>query len=61
MTPLEGNVVLKRKPQFTFCVSVRTWLRSDTHIYVRSFLDSEDIRKISIGAIWNFGKGTGLL
>jgi hypothetical protein len=25
------------------------------------FLDPEDIRKLSIGAIWNFGKGTGLL
>ena len=26
-----------------------------------SFLDPEDIRKLSIGAIWNFAKGTGLL
>ena len=25
------------------------------------FLDPEDIRKQSIGAIWNFGEGTGLL
>jgi hypothetical protein len=25
------------------------------------FLDPEDSRKLSIGAIWNFGKGTGLL
>jgi len=25
------------------------------------FLDPEDIRKLCIGAIWNFGKGTGLL
>jgi hypothetical protein len=25
------------------------------------FLGPEDIRKPSIGAIWNFGKGTGLL
>jgi len=25
------------------------------------FLDSEDIRKLRIGAIWNFAKGTGLL
>jgi len=24
-------------------------------------LDPEDIRKLSIGAIWNCGKGTGLL
>jgi hypothetical protein len=24
-------------------------------------LDPEDIRKLNIGAIWNFGKGTGLL
>jgi len=25
-------------------------------IYLGSFLDPEDIRKLSIGAIWNFGK-----
>jgi len=25
------------------------------------FLDPEDIRKLSIGVIWNFQKGTGLL
>jgi hypothetical protein len=25
------------------------------------FLDPEDITNLSIGAIWNFGKGTGLL
>jgi len=25
------------------------------------FLDPEDIRKLSIGTNWNFGKGTGLL
>jgi hypothetical protein len=25
------------------------------------FLEPEDIGKLSIGAIWNFGKGTGLL
>jgi hypothetical protein len=27
-----GNVVLRRKPQSTFCVSVRPWLHSDIHI-----------------------------
>ena len=32
------------------------------HTHLGSFfLDPEDIRKLSIGAIWNFGKGTGLL
>jgi hypothetical protein len=25
------------------------------------FLEPEDIRKIIIGVIWNYGKGTGLL
>jgi len=24
------------------------------------FLDPEDVRKLSIGAIWNFGQGTGI-
>jgi len=32
------------------------------HAYLGSFfLDPQDIRKLSIGAIWNFAKGTGLL
>jgi hypothetical protein len=37
-------------------------LASLRHSYLGSFfLDPEDIRKLSIGAIWNFAKGTGLL
>jgi len=37
-------------------------LASLRHTYLGSFfLDPEDIRKQSIGAIWNFAKGTGLL
>jgi hypothetical protein len=37
-------------------------LASLRHAHLGSFfLDLEDIRKLSIGAIWNFGKGTGLL
>jgi hypothetical protein len=37
-------------------------LASLRHTHLRSFfLDPEDIRKLNIGAIWNFGKGTGLL
>jgi hypothetical protein len=32
-----GNVVLRRKPQSTFCVSVSPWLHSDIHIWVPSF------------------------
>jgi len=37
-------------------------LASLRHSYVGSFfLDPEDIRKVNIGAIWNFAKGTGLL
>jgi len=36
-------------------------LASLRHTYLGSFfLDPEDIRKLSIGAIWNFRKGTGL-
>jgi len=36
-------------------------LDSFRHTYLGSFfLDPEDIRKLSIGAIWNFAKGTGL-
>jgi len=37
-------------------------LASLLHIYLGSFfLDPEVIRKLSIGAIWNFVKETGLL
>jgi hypothetical protein len=37
-------------------------LASLRYIYLGSFfLDYEDIRKLSIGTIWNFAKGTGLL
>jgi hypothetical protein len=36
-------------------------LASLRHTHLGSFfLDPEDINKLSIGAIWNFGKGTGL-
>jgi hypothetical protein len=37
-------------------------LASLRHTYLGSFfMDPEDIRKLSIGAIWNFAKRTGLL
>jgi len=37
-------------------------LASVRHTYLGSFfLDPEDITKLSIGAIWNVSKGTGLL
>jgi hypothetical protein len=56
------NVILRRKPQSTFCVDVRLWLYSDMHILVPAFwTDPEDFMNRYIGAIWNFSKGTGLL
>jgi len=33
--------------------------RKGQYIWV-TFLDPEDINILSLGAIWNFGKGTGL-
>jgi len=36
-----------------------TFERKGESIWVH-FLDPEDIKIISLGAIWNFGKGTGL-
>ena len=36
-------------------------LFSTVHIRVPSFLYPEDVTKLSMGAIWNFGKGPGLL
>jgi len=36
-------------------------LASLTYTYLGSFfLDPEDSRKLGMGAIWNFAKGTGL-
>jgi len=37
-------------------------LASLRHMYLGSFfLNPEDIKMLSLGAIWNFAKGTGLL
>jgi hypothetical protein len=33
--------------------------RKEKYIWV-PFLDPDDIKILSLGAIWNFGKGTGL-
>jgi hypothetical protein len=33
-TPFVGNVVMRRKPQSIFCVSVRLWPHSGIHIWV---------------------------
>jgi len=35
-------------------------LASLRHPYLDSFLEPEDIKSISLGAIWNFSKATGL-
>jgi len=40
-------------------VSARPWPHLD--MYLGSFfLEPEDIRSLGLGAIWNFGKATGL-
>jgi hypothetical protein len=37
-------------------------LASRRHAYLGSFFwDPQDVTNLSMGAIWNFGKGTGLL
>jgi hypothetical protein len=55
------NAVLMRKYQSTFYVNVRPWPLLAIHTWGPSFVDPEDIRELDIGAIWSFGKGTGLL
>jgi len=37
----------------------RTFERQEKYIWV-PFLDPEAIKILSLGAVWNFGKGTGL-
>jgi hypothetical protein len=50
------------EPEVIKILSLSEALASLRHIYLGSFfLDPEDIRKLSTGAIWNFAKGTGLL
>jgi hypothetical protein len=49
------------KPQPTFSVTDREALTSLTQVYLGSFfMDPEDIKSLSLGAIWNFSKGTGI-
>jgi len=44
------------KPWPTFSVNVKLWLLSDMYIWA-PFLDPEDIKSLSLGAIWCFSKG----
>jgi len=55
-----GGLKQRNKPHPTFCASVKLWLYSDKHVWALFFLDSEDVKSLSLGAIWNFNKGTGL-
>jgi len=49
-------------PEVIQILSLSEALASLRHIYLGSFfLDPEDIKKLSIGAIWNFVQGTGFL
>jgi len=50
-----------KKRRSTFSMSVKFWFHSDMYVYLGSFfLDAEDIKNFSLGAIWNFSKGTRL-
>jgi len=49
-------------PEFIKILNLNVASASLRHAYLGSFLlDPEDIRKLSTGAIWNFGEGPGLL
>ena len=66
VTELSNNPT-RRKCGIEKETSVHIWcgceaLASVRHTHLGSFfLNPEDIRKLSTGAIWNFAKGTGLL
>ena len=49
MAPYVGGVEHTKKPQSTSCETLGSF-----------FLEPEDIGSLSLGAIWNFSKGTGL-
>jgi hypothetical protein len=59
--PFLRDVGQKRKPQLTFCVSVKPWQHSDIPIWVPFSMDPEDVRSLTLRAIWNFIQGTRLL
>ena len=61
MTPGVGNVVLRSRHQSIFICECEA-LASLRYIYLGSFfLDTDDIKQLGVGAIWRFGKATGLL
>jgi len=47
------------KPQPSFTVSVRPWLHSDIYTSGFHFLDPDDIKSLSLGAICYFSKEQG--
>jgi hypothetical protein len=52
------GVEQRMKPRPIMFVSVKLWFHSD--VYLNSCLEPEDTKTISLGAIWNFPKATGL-
>jgi uncharacterized protein with von Willebrand factor type A (vWA) domain len=44
ITPQAGSVEQWKKPQATFCVSVKHWLQADKHIWVPSFWNLRILR-----------------
>jgi len=54
-----GGVEQMKKLQPLICLSVRLGF-TQTYMSWLLFLDSEDTTGLSLGAIWNLSKGTGL-
>jgi hypothetical protein len=50
-SPYIGGVEQRRKPQTIFCVSVKLWLHSDTHIWAH-FSWTQRILSPSLVAVW---------
>jgi hypothetical protein len=46
------------KPRPTFFLNVKLWLHSDVYLGY-FFLEPEDIKSVSVGAIWNLAKQQG--
>ena len=47
------------KPRPTFSVNMKLWLHSDLYIWAPFSWIQKTLRVLSLGAIWNFSKGTG--
>jgi len=53
-SPYIEGVEQRKKPQPTFCVSGKVWVRSDIQIRAATSWTQRMLKSLSLGVIWNF-------